>query len=431
MRLAAPILLLGSALAVHPGGAAPRRPNLLLISVDTLRADHLGTYGWKRPTSPNLDAFAARSVVFENAQSASSWTLPSFASMMTSLQASTHGCQKDSSQLDPSYTTLAEVLRDAGYDTAIVASHLFLNAGHGLQQGFTRVDTRILQDERAITSPDVSDWGTRWLEDKAAVRDDVPWFLWLHYFDPHAPYLVHAGISEGFGSGRDGGEPPPIDRYDGEIAFTDKHLGRVFEAFERLGFAENTIVVFVADHGEAFGEHGMMGHGYDLHEEVVRVPLFLRAPGLAPRRVQDPVPTVDLMPTLLEMCSARVDHEIEGRSLGPLLRGEEDRAREAFSEARWKFGHDIASLRRGPWKYIDSRRGEEVREMLFDVSVDQAETKNVLAQHPDVAAEMRLRLRERLERARGLAADYERREDSDLTPAERKRLEHLGYTGDE
>ncbi|HEV8114504.1 MAG TPA: sulfatase [Planctomycetota bacterium] len=414
------LVLAAAALACDPPA---KRPNLLFISIDTLRADHLGAYGWNRPTSPNLDAFAAKSVVFENAQSASSWTLPSLASVMTSLQASTHGCEKDSARLDPSYTTLAEILRDAGYDTAIVASHLFLNAGHGLQQGFTRVDTRILQDERAITSPAVTDWGVHWLEQKAAVHDGAPWFLWLHYFDPHAPYLVHEGISEAFGTETD------LDRYDGEIAFTDRHLGRLFEAFERLGFAADTVVVLVADHGEEFGEHGQKGHGYDLHEEVIHVPLVVRAPGLAPRRVPEPVPTVDLMPTLLDLCGARADHEIEGRTLAPLLRGEGGPAREAFSEARWKFRHDIASLRRGPWKYIDSHRGDEVLEMLFDHAVDPAETKNVLAEHPDVAAELRAGLRARLERAKALAKSYERLQLSDLTPSEEERLRRLGYAG--
>jgi arylsulfatase A-like enzyme len=417
------VLAVAALLACDP---AAKRPNVLFISIDTLRADHLGTYGWKLPTSPNLDAFAAKSVVFENAQSASSWTLPSLASLMTSLQESTHRCEKDAARLDPSYTTMAEILRDSGYDTAFVASHLFLNAGHGLQQGFTRVDTRILQDEMAITSPAITDWGVQWLEDKAAVHDHVPWCLWLHYFDPHAPYLLHEGISEKFGTEQD------VDKYDGEIAFTDQYLGRLLETFERLGFAKDTIVVIVADHGEEFGEHGHHGHGYDLHEEVVHVPFVLRVPGFAPRRVPGVVPTVDLMPTLLELCGAHSDREIEGRSLAPILRGEEDPSapkREAFSEVRWKFGDDLASLRRGPWKYIAGRRGEETVELLFDHGADPGETQNVLAQHADVAAELRIALQARLDRARALGAGYERQAISDLTPAEQERLRGLGYTG--
>jgi len=408
-------------LACEPGA---KRPNLLFVSIDTLRADHLGFEGWPRPTSPNLDALAAKSVVFDSAQSASSWTLPSLASLMTSLQASAHGCDQIASRLDPSYTTCAEILRDSGYDTAFVASHVFLSAGYGLQQGFTHVDTRILQDESAITSPAVTDWGLAWLENKAAVADGVPWFLWLHYFDPHAPYLVHEGISEPFGTETD------LDRYDGEIAFTDQHLGRLFEAFERLGFAENTILVVVADHGEEFGEHGVQGHGYDLHEEVVRIPLVVRVPGVAPRRVDDVVPTVDVMPTLLELCGARARRELEGESLLPLLAGRSDQAREALSEVRWQFGQDMKSLRQGPWKLIDSRRGQNAAEMLYEKNADRAETANVVADHPETAEAMRTDLRERVETSRKLSSGYEHRKTSTLTPAEEERLRALGYTGD-
>lgn len=408
-------------LACEPSG---RRPNVLFVSIDTLRADHLGCYGWPRPTSPNLDAVAKKSVVFESAQSSSSWTLPSLASLMTSMQASAHACDQIASRLDPSYTTMAEILRDSGYDTAFVASHVFLSAGYGLQQGFTHVDTRILQDESAITSPAVTDWGLSWLEHKAASNDGVPWFLWLHYFDPHAPYLVHEGISERFGTETD------LDRYDGEIAFTDQHLGRLFEAFERLGFAENTVLVIVADHGEEFGEHGVQGHGYDLHEEVVRVPLIVRAPGIAPRRVSDVVPTVDVMPTLLELCGARARNEVEGRSLLPLLSGRTDRAREALSEVRWQFGQDMKSLRQGTWKLIDSRRGQVAAELLYEKTADLPEAVNVIGEHPDVAGRMRTRISERLESCRTISSGYQHRKTSTLTPAEEERLKALGYTGD-
>ena len=423
LALLASLAALGSLAALLACDKSAPHPNLLFVSIDTLRADHLGCYGYPRKTSPNLDAFAAKSVVFDEAQSASSWTLPSLASLMTSLQQSTHRCEKDSSRLDPSYTTLAEVLRDAGYDTAFVASHLFLNAGHGLQQGFTHVDTRILQDEMAITSPAVTDWGVRWLEDKAAARDGTPWFLWLHYFDPHAPYLVHEGISDAFGTETD------VDRYDGEIAFTDGHVGRLFDTFERLGFAENTIVVVVADHGEAFGEHGKPGHGYDLHQEVVRVPLILRAPGLRPGRVREVVPTVDVMPTLLALCGTSARNEIAGRRLfdgAQAFTG----SSEAVSEVRWQFEQDMKSLRRGSWKYVDNRRGEKAWRELYDHAADSGETTDLSAGRADVASEMQHDLGARLGKAAALAALYERLETSDLPPGEIERLKALGYAGD-
>jgi arylsulfatase A-like enzyme len=422
------LLILLAALAWSAArNRAKKRPNLLMITIDTLRADHLGTYGWRRPTSPNLDAFAAKSVVFEQAQSSSSWTLPSLASLMTSLLPSTHHCETDSAILCPSYTTLAEMLRDAGYDTSIVASHYFLNAGHGLQQGFTRIDTRILQDDLSITSPKVTDRGIDWLTDKAGANDGVPWFLWLHYFDPHGPYLPHEGISEAFGTEKD------IDLYDGEIAFTDQHLGRLFETFERLGFAQDTIVVVVADHGEEFMEHGERTHGYDLHEETVHVPLIVRVPGLAPRRVSSTVPTVDVLPTLLELCGLKAGVDIEGRSLTEILRGDPgaDADRDAPSEVRWKFGYDIISIRRGPWKYIDQKKPDVRSKMLFDHASDPKETANLHDSQSGVVTELRSTLRARLERARALGSGYERCEFGGMTPTERAALRNLGYTGED
>jgi arylsulfatase A-like enzyme len=231
-----------------------KRPNVLFISIDTLRADHLGTYGYARGTSPRIDAFAKTACVFESAQSSASWTLPSIASLMTSLYSTTHGCWKIESRLEPEYTTFAEVLRDSGYDTAMAVPHLFLSAQYGLQQGFTHVDDTLIRtgadSDQAISSPGITERGLAFIEEKAKVNDGVPWFLWLHYFDPHDAYLPHAGFSERFGTEKE------IDLYDGEIAFTDDHVGRVIERIDALNLAPDTIVVIVADHGEEFGEHG-------------------------------------------------------------------------------------------------------------------------------------------------------------------------------
>jgi arylsulfatase A-like enzyme len=235
---------------------------------------------------------------------------------------------------------------------------------------------------------------------------------------------VHEGISEAFGTETD------LARYDGEIAFTDRHLGRLFEAFERLGFGRDTIVVVVSDHGEEFGEHGVQGHGYDLHEETVRVPLVVRAPGIAPRRVADVVPTVDVLPTLLELCGARPRGAIQGRTLAPLLHGRPDAAREAYSEVRWQFGQDMKSLRQGPWKFIDSRRGLDARELLYEKKGDRGETTNVLGEHPDDARALRDRILELHSTSQRLAGAFDHRLTSTVTPAEEERLRKLGYTGD-
>jgi len=355
-------LLLGACSAATETPAP--RPNLLILSIDTLRADHLGCYGYTRPTSPHIDALAARSLVFEQAESSSSWTLPSMASLMTGLTVSGHNCDHLGSRLSPDYATLAEYLRDAGYDTGLVAGQLFFSAPYGLQQGFTHVDTSVVQEEHDISSQDVSERGIDWLRHKRAAKDGAPWLLWLHYYDPHAPYLEHAGVSEAFGSESD------LERYDGEIAYTDQHVGRLLDELVRTGLAANTIVVVVADHGEEFGEHGHNGHGYGLFEECVRVPLILCAPGVAARRVPDVVPTIGLMPTLLELCRVEPRRELEGSAWTPLLQGQSLPAQEAGAEVRWQADQDLRSLRVGSWKRIEGRAQKQEVSLLFDVGAD-------------------------------------------------------------
>jgi arylsulfatase A-like enzyme len=401
------------------------RPNVLILSIDTLRADHLGCYGYARPTTPHIDELAARSVVFEQAESSCSWTLPSMTSLMTGLSVTAHHCDHLGSRLDPSYTTLAELLRDAGYDTELVASHLFLGAPYGLQQGFTHVDTSIVQDENDITSQDVSALGLDWLRQKSAVHDGVPWLLWLHYFDPHAPYLVHPGVSEAFGVDSD------LDRYDGEIAYTDQHIGRLLDELARSGLAGNTIVVVVADHGEEFGEHGNTGHGYALYEECVRVPLLVHVPGLEPRRVVDVVPSVDLMPTLLELCRVPLRHEIEGQAVMPLFQGQALPEQEALSEVRWQAGQDLKCAHIGRWKRIEGRVREQDVAQLFDLSVDPHEECDLQAQQLARAAALGERIVARLRDARRIAAGHHQIGESALSPFEQQRVQQTGYGGED
>ncbi len=403
----------------------PPRPNLLILSIDTLRADHLGCYGYTRGTSPNIDALAARSVVFDSAESASSWTLPSMTSLMTGLSVSGHNCDHLGSRLDPSYTTLAELLRDGGYDTELVASHLFLSTPYGLQQGFTHVDTSVVQEANDITSQDVSDLGIEWLKQKSAVKDGVPWMLWLHYYDPHAPYLKHAGVSEAFGTDSD------LDLYDGEIAYTDQHIGRLLEELARSTQAPNTIVIVVADHGEEFGEHGHKGHGYALYEECVRVPLILSAPDIAARRVPDVVPSIDLLPTLLDLCRVEPRQELEGQALTPLLHGQALPEQEAGSEVRWQVGQDLRSLHVGRWKRIEGHANEQEVSQLFDIPADPHEECDLRAAQAARAATLSERIVARLRDARRIAGGHHQIGESALSPSELQRALHTGYIGED
>jgi choline-sulfatase len=310
-------------------GAPPGAPNVLLITIDTLRADRLGIYGYGKPTSPELDAFAAGAVVFEHAEASAPWTLPALASVMTGEVASTHECWNYGSMLDDSFRTLPELLLTAGYDTAAVVSHLFTTSRHGLQQGFVHTDDSFAYPEvdpaENITSQVISDKAIRFLDQKKASPDDAPWFLWLHYFDPHKEYMQHPGISEGFVT--PGAKTRGTlfgDVYDGEVRYTDLHVGRVLARLHELGLEQETVVVLLADHGEEFDDHGAIGHGHSLHGELVHVPFAIRAPGLAPRRVQELARQIDVLPTVLELVGFPPVPPglVAGRSLVPAMKGQ-------------------------------------------------------------------------------------------------------------
>ncbi|MHC4894826.1 MAG: sulfatase, partial [Planctomycetota bacterium] len=293
------ILPISTALALLgcSGDPLPTGPNVLLLTVDTLRADMTEPYGDAAPISPALQELAAGAVVFEEAWSGSSWTLPSLASLHTGLHSSVHGAWQFSDVLGWDFDTLAERLTAAGWDTAAVVNHVFLGRKHGLNQGFVHYDDELVEDfgksHEAITSDTVSDRGIAWLEAKASADDGRPWFLWLHYFDPHEVYQRHDRYAPTFGDETD------LERYRGEIAWTDEHLGRVLASLETLGLAEDTVVVLTADHGEEWEEHGGLGHGHTLYGELVRVPLVIRAPGVEPARIAERVSTLDVAPTVL------------------------------------------------------------------------------------------------------------------------------------
>ena len=417
------LLVLGAA-ACSP----PARSNLLLLSVDTLRADHLGAYGYGRATSPELDAFARGAVVFDEARAHSSWTLASLASMMTSRHPSTHGCRSFKSALDPSFPTLAEVLRDAGYDTGLIASHAFLGRRHGLHQGFVHLDDELVSRDvsalDAITSDAVSDKALAWLRHKGARRDDHPWFLWVHYFDPHETYRPHPGTIEPFGE-------EPSDLYDGEIAYTDRHLGRVLRALDEEGLAEDTVVVLLSDHGEELEDRGEIGHGHTLHRELLHVPLVIRAPGFEPRRVPHAVRGVDLLPTLLELLGVELPGalaDVEGVSLVDAMRGGDPGELPVLAELRLYPVREADSLELGPWKLIvepGSRRA-----VLYDRRTDPGERTDVAARHPALVEELREALERMLARSREAAARFSLSEEVALTSTDLDVLRALGYLGD-
>jgi arylsulfatase A-like enzyme len=424
------LLLVGSASC---GGAAevPAPRNLVFLCVDTLRADELGVYGGERGLSPRVDALAESGIVFERARSHASWTLPSFAAVLTSLYTSTHGCWDFESRLPESFQTLPELFEGAGFDTHGVASHVFFREEYGLTQGFGSFDAELghKREETGwvpLTSPRVSAQAEVWLDARAAAGEERPFLLWLHYFDPHLPYVDHEAMGGGAQT------PDERERYRAEIAYTDGFVGDVLDALERNGFAEETAVVFLSDHGEAFHDHpGVRRHSRSLYVEELRVPLVLRVPGLAPRRVAEPVRTVDLLPTLLELfgIAPPADQPMEGVSLVAALRGEAFEARALLAEIGL---HDDArharSIVDGRWKLIERLDGTPE---LYDVEADPLERNDLAGEQQAVVGELTARMDALQRRAEERGQAFERGGKVDVSDEDRERLRDLGYVGDE
>jgi arylsulfatase A-like enzyme len=425
-------------------------PNLILISLDTTRRDHTSVYGYERANTPNLEKLAAEGVRFALAYAPSSTTGPSHATLFTSLHPITHGVVKNGRVLTPPHRTLAERLRERGWTTAGVVSSYVLDARFGYAQGFDHWDddfdpaTATVRNEQWEGAPvEVFDRtadattarAVAWLD---ASRDaSLPFFLFVHYFDPHAPWLPPAALARAF---------PPADgpggdlrtlkaRYDAEIAFTDQQLGVLFDALDERGLAENTIVAVTADHGEGLMQHGLLLHGAQIYEEQVRVPLLLRWPGQLPagRVIEGAVSLIDLAPTLLELAGVPVEARdaLQGRSLVPVIEGREpvDPSQPIFLfrqhyERGFDSGVPVAgeqyAVRLGDWKLILGP--EEGTRQLFDVARDPRERRNLAAEQPERAAELERRIAEwRAQHARAETAPEA------ISPEDLERLRALGY----
>ncbi len=369
------LLLAGASLALGLFRCRGRieRPNVALITLDTTRRDRLGFHGYSRPTSPNLDALAARSVVFDRAVAASSWTLPSHASIFTGRFPSSHGADYDpegplrltqaidgpeewaeyrASGLSPKETTLAVLLRDQGYQTGAVVGGPWMKRIFGLDSGFETYDEEGIGDVNGRLASEVTTAALEFLE-----RAESPFFLFLNYFDPHGPYEAPSPFGGSFGQ-------EPSDRYDEEILYMDHHLGRFLEGMNRRGFFEDSLILVTADHGELLGEHGKMGHGASLFEEEVRVPFLVKYPGdeVVPGRSREPVHHVDVLPLVLERLGLE-----RPRSRQPLL-AEVNPLAFMSTEGSWR------ALYLGRHKLLWNSHGNHA---LFDLEEDPGERNDL------------------------------------------------------
>jgi len=284
------LVLVAAGVFLWLGPLGSSQPNVLLICVDTLRHDHVGFGGCQRPVSPNIDALAERGLIFPVAYSQSGWTMPSMATMLTGHYPSDTGATDFHRTIDSNLPTLASILRAAGYDTRAFVSHMLLTPTYGFNKGFRKYDYSVLQ----VGHP--HDVSTADRLTNLAISDldalEPPFFMWVHYFDPHFEYLSHDEWNS-FGDS-------DIERYDQEIAYTDREVGRLLTALDEHGYLDNTIVIFTSDHGEEFGDHGGAYH-YTSYEEVMRVPLSITGPGIEPGMADVRAQQIDFVPTVLSM----------------------------------------------------------------------------------------------------------------------------------
>jgi len=390
---------------------ASSKPNVLLISLDTTRTDHVSAFGYRRPTTPRLAALLPTSTRFDATYAPMATTLPSHSSLFTSLHPRSHGVLKNGQTLAEGAETLAGALAGAGWRTAGVASSYVLHRKFGPAQGFEDWDDefgdkpckmlgknwegRDLDESFCRRGSDTRDHAIAWLEKNGYLGADrrpaEPFFLFVHFFDAHNPYVPPEEDAKLFPP--EGSSPSDLDReiaaYDGEIHYADARMGEILDRLSSAGLLDDTLVVVVGDHGEGLMQHGWMNHGMMIYDEAVRVPLLVRWPGhvRGGRSIAAPVSLVDLAPTLLDLLGVEgALPRRQGRSLAPALTGgaELDPLQPVFLQRRL---YEVESLRGvpvrgaklavrvGPLKYLEAQ-AEGTRE-LYDLSADPGELSNL------------------------------------------------------
>lgn len=435
------------------------RTNVLLVTIETTRADHLSAYGYPRDTSPSLARLASEGVTFEHHSTVSPRTNPSLASLMTSSYPQDHGVRNLLLPLEPENRTLAEVLRDAGYATAAVQTHPRLIRASGFAQGFQAFD----DDYRAHPlAAQACDAAAKWIRGASGSRR--PWFLWLHLMDPHWTYEPPSPWDTRYGPhdprpgelydalrSRRATIGPVIFRntmprdeidafvalYDGEIRYTDEAIGRLLAGLEASGAAPRTLVIVTADHGESLGEHGyFFEHGDFGSEPEIHIPLLMRLPGVLPpgAKVLASERSIDVAPTILDLAGLPPEPAFRGESLRPYVSGGATDDRACFGEIDENFypentRREVQGVH-GKWRWVRSGRFKlfyiprlsgHPDWVLYDLEEDPGETSDAGARFPSIRDELRKRLEA------WIAQDVRPERDYHISPETREQLRSLGY----
>jgi len=404
-----------NASAAGPGKAPP----IILISIDTLRADHLSCYGYQAIETPHLDSLAKGGTLFTAVSSQVPLTLPSHVSLLTSTYPFFNGIQDNGETLPPHALTLATLLKAHGYRTAAVVGGFVMDRRFGLNRGFEMYDSEISQprddeshdEEIKRLGAEVVAIANRWLTGSS----NAAFFLFVHFYDLHTPYNLPASYSQRFGTG-----------YDAELRYVDEQAGDFLNFLHQRNLFSNSLVILLADHGESLGEHGEASHGYFIYQSTVRVPLIVHWPeGNAgfPAKIDEPVRLMDVAPTILEVAGVLVPPEFQGRSLMEYLRpGASPTPRDIYSESLTPHSHfgcsSLRALRTGRYKYIEAPKPE-----LYDLATDPGERRNIYSQRSSVA----LAEKEKLASLRARFRRQSPLQKMAFDPGTLARLRSLGY----
>ena len=420
------VVTAGTNLGALPRGVDPAALNLVVITLDTTRADRLGPYGRQNAGTPNFDALAQDGVLFEHATTPAPITLPAHSSLFTGRFPPQHGVRDNGGYfLNDKEQTLAETLKARGYATGGFIAAYVLDSKWGIAQGFdTYFDDFDLSKYKvfsmgAIQRPgnEVVDRALPWMDEHRG----KPFFAWVHLYDAHAPYHPPEPFKSRY----------PGDPYQGEISFADAQVGRVLAFLRDRDLFDRTVIVVIGDHGESLNDHGEEGHGFFVYESVVHVPMVVRAPyaAMKNRRVADSVRSVDVMPTVLELLGVPrpASPGMDGASLTPLMTGARpDMELEAYAEAVYPLHHfgwsDLRALRQGRYKLIAAPRPE-----LYDLQADPAESANLFAERKALGDRMLSRLAEMETHFKTSAAP--KSDAVEIDPDAKARLAALGYVG--
>lgn len=443
-------------------GTAPTHAgiNVLLLTIDTLRADHLTCYGYPRKTSPTMDDLASRGVLFDNAFTYWPKTRASFAAMFTSFYASQHGLTVRERDLPDYNQTLAEALKEAGYQTAAAVDNGNLDRQLGFSQGFDRY-LQVWDDggTEADRTERLTDFATGFLK---TYQETDPFFLWIHYVNPHTPYEppeelldlfredgvvprgpklepvigYHGGVNRHLPGAGTSYWGDYVDRYDGEVAFADREIGRVLETLEKSSHRDSTLIVLTSDHGESLGEHDYyFDHGYDLFDPSLRVPLILAFPGILPQGeiVQSAVSTLDIFPSVLDLAQVTFPPGLQGRSLLPLVRRTEEQLHERLFFQNDQHQVGISNGRLKLILYPQTEQAESYYE-LYDTWRDPDELDNRYPASQQAVAPLQAELGSFRTRTVAWQQETDRRrreaparQDVELSEETLRNLEALGY----